>query len=287
MSIPSSFMHSKLISILKNKKWILLSIFSLISFPAVAIDISDDNFGQEIQNHEDAGKRIVVEMRKRLNNYNDLQANINVQIFNDNNQIKKRQIKIKILEGKDLGDKTLTTFVSPLDQKGVALLTHSHKTKVNEQWLYLPAIKRVKKIAYRTQTSPFMGSEFTYEDIVPVEVEKFNYKLIKQANIDQEMIYFVEQIPTEKGSAYSRQIQWIDQNFRLRKIEYFSKENVLIKTMTLSDYNLIDDIFWHPKIMIMTNHSNGYKTVLQWFNYKVNSGFTEYDFTNLSLKREK
>ncbi len=294
MFIKQNKNHSQNFNLNQGKNFFIflnsLVIFTLICifhFSNSAYANSFEDINASFKSPEEKGRAIAVEMRKRSSNYHDLEANIKIQIVENPTRIKKRQLITKILEGKDLGDKTLNTFVSPPDQKGVALLTHSHKSKNNEQWLYLPAIKRVKKIAYQTQTSPFMGTEFTYEDIAPVEIEKYTYQFIQERKVGEELIFFVEQVPLEPGSGYSKQIQWIDQEFRLRKVEFYNKENILFKTMTLSGYQYINNLFWHPQFMIMTNHSSGFKTVLQWQNYKINTGLKDFDFTTLSLKRTR
>ena len=72
----------------------------------------------------------------------------------------KRELEIRTLEVKDDGDKSLTVFHTPRDVRGTALLTFSHGVDPDDQWLYLPALRRVKRIASNNQSGPFMGSEF-------------------------------------------------------------------------------------------------------------------------------
>lgn len=257
---------------------------------AIAIGSSAQDMNIRTQtdiNPEAQGLTIVTEMQKRLSGFHDLQADIKAQIIDNNGRIKLRELTMQTLEGTDVGDKSLNTFISPPDQKGVALLTHAHKTTQNEQWLYLPSIKRVKKIAYQTQSSPFMGSEFTYEDLAPIELEKYRYRFLGEEKNGGNILRLVEQIPVKTESGYSKQIQWIDDEYRFQKVDYFNKDGVLEKTMTLSGYQLVNGKFWHAEFMTMVNHLTQHKTILQRLNYKINAGLTEFDFTTLSLKRQQ
>jgi aldehyde:ferredoxin oxidoreductase len=94
---------------------------------------------------------------------------------NKRGQESKRELEIRTLEVKDDGDKSLTVFHTPRDVRGTALLTYSHGVDPDDQWLYLPALRRVKRIASNNQSGPFMGSEFAYEDLSSQEIDKYTY----------------------------------------------------------------------------------------------------------------
>jgi len=106
--------------------------------------------------------------------------------------------------------KSLTIFDMPADVKGTALLTFSHKTGNDDQWLYLPALKRVKRISSSNKSGPFMGSEFAYEDISSEEVEKYTYRYIRDEDFDGQATFVVERYPVDKKSGYTRQVVWVD-----------------------------------------------------------------------------
>ncbi len=76
----------------------------------------------------------------------------------------------------DDGDKSLFVFDEPRDVQGTAFLIHAHREDADDQWLYLPALKRVKRISSANRSGSFMGSEFAYEDMTAQEVEKFTYR---------------------------------------------------------------------------------------------------------------
>ena len=120
----------------------------------------------------------------------------------------RRELHISTLEVDGDGDKSLTVFDSPRDVKGTAFLSHTHATEPDEQWLYLPALKRVKRISSRNKSGSFMGSEFAYEDISSQELEKYRYKWLRDETLDDRHTVVVEYYPVYENSGYTRQIVW-------------------------------------------------------------------------------
>mgnify|MGYP006058348427 FL=1 len=100
-------------------------------------------------------------------------------LFDQYGNSTSRKIRNRTLEGTDEGDLSLVIFDTPADVKGTAFLSHTKKSGSDDQWLYLPALKRVKRIASSNQAGPFMGSEFAYEDISSQELEKYTYKYLR------------------------------------------------------------------------------------------------------------
>jgi len=86
----------------------------------------------------------------------------------------------------------------------------THALTPDDQWLYLPALKRLKRISSRKKSGPFMGSEFAYEDMSSQEVEKYRYKWLRDETVEGRDAYVVERRPTYEYSGYTRQIVWID-----------------------------------------------------------------------------
>jgi hypothetical protein len=129
---------------------------------------------------EEKGLAIAVEDDKRDNGFVDYQANMQMILKNRHGEQSVRYIRSKNLEVQGDGDKSLVVFNKPRDVKGTALLNFTHKTGVDDQWLFLPALKRVKRISSANKSGSFMGSEFAYEDVTSQEVEKYTYKAMKR-----------------------------------------------------------------------------------------------------------
>ncbi len=128
---------------------------------------------------KEKGLAIATEADLRNQGFGDSTADMLMTLRNKHGQESTRQIRARTLEVKDDGDKSLSIFDTPRDVKGTAFLTFSHKRGDDDQWLYLPALKRVKRISSRNKSGSFMGSEFAYEDIASQEIEKYSYKYLR------------------------------------------------------------------------------------------------------------
>lgn len=148
----------------------------------------------------DKGLEIAKERKARDEGWGDSVATMQMLLKNAQGESSTRLMRLKSLEVKDDGDKGLTIFDEPRDVKGTAFLNHSHTVKSDDQWLYLPALKRVKRISSRNKSGPFMGSEFAYEDLSSFELEKYTFNYLKDDIVNGQEVFVMEQIPTDKNS---------------------------------------------------------------------------------------
>ncbi len=234
------------------------------------------------------GLEISIEADKRDTGFENVTAEMTMLLKNRHGESSSRHMVNKTLEGQGDGDKTLIIFRQPLDVKGTALLTFTHKRKADDQWLYLPELKRVKRISSRNKSGPFMGSEFAYEDFSSQEIEKYTYQYLKDEVVDGQDCYLIERYPTDKYSGYTRQHVWIDKvKYQPIKIDFYDRKKSLLKTLTFSDYKLYIDKFWRADVLYMVNHQNGKSTRISWKNYQFKTKLTDRDFTKNSLKRAR
>jgi hypothetical protein len=155
------------------------------------------------------------------------------------------------------------------------VLTHTHVNGSDDQWIYLPAIKRVKRIATAGKTGPFMGSEFAYEDLTAQEVARYTYKHLRDEPCGGGTCFVVERHPVNTESGYRRQIIWIDTaDFRAWRVEYYDRKGELLKVLTFDGYELYKDRFWRARTMTMQNIQTGKRTVLEWSAYQFGNGLT-------------
>lgn len=238
------------------------------------------------QTPEEKGLEIAVEADRRDTGFHDSTASMRMLLRNKQGDESSRDIRVRTLEQENDGDKSLTIFDSPADVKGTAFLSFTHKSGPDDQWLYLPALKRVKRIASRNKSGPFMGSEFAYEDLSSQEVEKYTYKYLRDESCDGLECFVIERDPVDKYSGYTRQVIWIDKaEYRPQKIVYYDRKNSLLKTLTFNDYQQFLDRYWRAHDMFMVNHQTGKSTRLTWRDYKFKTGLTERDFNRNVLKR--
>ena len=240
---------------------------------------------------EAKGKAIFEELDRRDLGFGDLKVEMEMILRNSQGDQSKRRMRNRIFETADtsLGDKTLIVFDVPLDVKGTAFLTHSKILQSDDQWLYLPALKRVKRISSKNKSGPFMGSEFAFEDISSQEVEKFTYKYLRNEPCPNDAglsCFVVERYPRYEHSGYTRQIGCVNTaEFRLMDIEYYDRKDAKLKTLTFSDYKQYLNRYWRAGTLAMVNHQTGKSTDLLWNNYQFRIGMKESDFTKSKLKR--
>ncbi len=242
----------------------------------------------------DKGMSIAVESDKRDTGFADQTANMVMELRNKHGDVSTRTIRIKTLEVTGDGDKSMSIFDKPADVKGTAFLTYSHAIKPDEQWLYLPALKRVKRINSKNKSGPFMGSEFAYEDLASQEVEKYTYKYIRDEKLktrefpDGVDCFVVERYPVYEHSGYTRQLAWVNKDrYVAEKIEFYDRKNDLLKTLINDGYKQYLEQYWRPNEMFMENHQTGKSTLLKWENYKFKNGLSDKDFSRNSLKRAR
>ncbi|UCH66394.1 MAG: outer membrane lipoprotein-sorting protein [Ignavibacterium sp.] len=240
------------------------------------------------QTPEEKGLEIAIEADKRDLGFGDSSSELTMILRNKQGDESKRKISNKTLEVKDDGDKSLVIFNEPRDVKGTAFLSFTHKSGPDDQWLYLPALKRVKRIASDNKSGPFMGSEFAYEDISSQEVEKYTYKYLKDETVDGIDCFVMERYPVDENSGYTRQIVWIDKaEYRPMKVDFYDRKNSMLKTLTYHEYKQYMDKYWRADKLSMINHQTGKSTDLLFADYKFANGFSDSDFNQNSLKRAR
>ena len=261
------------------KLFFVLTVGTLINLPAT-ISFAETS--------EDKGKRIAYEADEYDKGFINYRASQKMVLRNRKGQESIRVLKISVLENEESGDKSLIVFNRPRDVRGTAMLTHSHKIKDDDQWLYLPALKRVKRISSSNKSGSFMGSEFSYEDMTSQEIEKYSYLWLRDEPCGNLLCWVTERRPKSKNSGYSRQISWIGQKeYRVWKTEYYDRKNTLLKTLIVDDYNQYQNKHWRATNMFMTNHLTGKSTELIWEDYEFNIELDNASFTKVSLKRAR
>ena len=246
------------------------------------------SFSVAAETPEEKGLAIAKEADQRNTGWADQTASLDMVLRNRHGKESTRKTHSKTLEMKNDGDKSLSIFESPRDVKGTAFLSFTHALKPDEQWLYLPALKRVKRISSSNKSGPFMGSEFAYEDLSSQEIEKYTYKYLRDEKIDGRDCFVIERKPAYKHSGYTKLTTWIDKEmYQPLKVEFYDRKKSLLKTLTSTEYKQYLGKFWRPTRMSMVNHLTKKSTELLWSDYKLNTGLKERDFDRNSLKRAR
>ena len=199
-----------------------------------------------------------------------------------------RTLSLRTLEMPDesVGDKSLIVFFSPADIDGTALLSHAKILDPDDQWLYLPALKRVKRISSVNKSGPFVGSEFAFEDFTALELEKYDYRYLRSEICGDLVCDVIERTPRYEYSGYTKQIAWVDQEaFQVRTVEFYDRRGDLLKTLVLDDYRLYAGTYWRAHRFSMVNHQTRKESDLVYAEYRFGVGVKESEFVRGALQR--
>ena len=257
-----------------------LGIASLVVAPVIA----------SAETPQEKGLRIALESRERSDGFGNFTAGMTMALHDRHGRESIRQMRFKVLEAPNEGegDKSLFVFDQPLDVQGTALLTHVHTNADDDQWLYLPALKRVKRISASKRSGSFMGSEFTFEDMTSPEVEEYHHRYLRDEPCGELTCTVTEQVPLDPKSGYSRKVVWQDGGeYRAWKVELYDRKGMHVKTLTFEDYQQYLDRFWRAGKQIMVNHQTGARTVLRWTDYRFGTDLDDREFTHVALRRAR
>jgi outer membrane lipoprotein-sorting protein len=189
---------------------------------------------------------------------------------------------------KDYGNdtKTIMIFQSPADVKGTGYLSweYDDQTKKDDRWLYLPALRKVRRISGNSSNEYFMGTDFTYDDLGGRNIDEESHTLLREEAIEGRKCWVVKSSPKQKGFEYTQKTLWIAKDLDLAlKVEYFNKRG-LLKTLEVKELTQIDGI-WAAQKLIMVNKQEGHTTVLEYFDLKYNVPLPDDLFRTAVLER--
>ncbi len=190
---------------------------------------------------------------------------------------------------KDFGDneKKIMFFTSPADVRDTAFMNWSYDAdgQNDDQWIYLPALKRTKRISSSSSSDYFMGSDFTYDDLGGRSPSEDTHSLLREETFNGELCYVVESIPKEQDYMYSRTVTWIikDKLIGLKK-EFYDEDNDFLKTLIVKEYENIDG-YWMIIESEMYNDQKNHKTLMEIDELKLDSGLQDRIFTERIMSR--
>lgn len=189
---------------------------------------------------------------------------------------------------KDDGEdsRSLIVFTQPADIKGTAFLTWTHARADNDQWLYLPALKRVKRIGTASQSDSFMGSDFSYEDMSKRSTSKDTFRILGRETVDSADCHVLEARAVNQSEAFVKRILWIRSDlFLIVKAEFYDAEGALIKRYTAGDIRTVQGIATIHSFRMDDLKKGGHSTMTV-SQARYNSGLPDRLFSVQGLKRD-
>jgi hypothetical protein len=256
----------------------------IISFIAITFLCAQAALSEELTGRQ------IMEKEELLNKGKDEFNCMSMKLINSRGQERNRKVEYyrKTEEG-DV-DKILMRFLEPADVKGVGLLTLEQIDRDDDQWLYLPALKKVRRISSSDQTDNFMGTDFTYEDIRSEKLDRHIYNVIGSEILDGHDCYMIEALPADEAqkreSGYSRREIWIRKDIFLTvQTKYYDRKGEFFKLGVVKDIVEIAPNVYRPNFMEMKNLKTNHTTQLNFDNRRVNQGIDNVVFTERELKR--
>ena len=217
---------------------------------------------------------------------NDMQGDLTMSLINSRGDQRVRKIKQFI---KDFGnmEKKIMFFVAPADVRNTSFMSWSYDEagKDDDQWIYLPALKKVKRISSDSKSDYFMGSDFTYDDLGDRHPTDDTHKILREETVDGEECYVVESVSKDEDYMYSRTVSWIikDKWIGLKK-EFYDEDEELLKTLTVKKYEKIKN-YWTILSSEMHNVQKDHTTKMELANVKLDTGIPANKFTERMMKR--
>jgi outer membrane lipoprotein-sorting protein len=215
----------------------------------------------------------------------DQEANLTMSLINSRGEERVREIKQYMKDYTDM-EKKIMFFQAPADVLNTSFMSwnYSQQGKDDDQWIYLPALKRVKRISSDSKSDYFMGSDFTYDDLGDRHPNDDSHKLLREEKIDSEACYVVESTP-KSDYMYSKTITWvIIDKWIGKKKEFYDADGELLKILTVQKIEKIKD-YHIITSSEMRNVQKKHTTKMQLRNVKLDSGIDDSQFTERMMKR--
>lgn len=212
-----------------------------------------------------------------------------LKIISPNGDERTRKITTATRKFGDVS-KMMMKFIEPADVKGTTLLVFDYENKDDDLWIYLPALKKTRRIVSSEKGKNFMGSEFTNADMSKPNIDDFNYKIIGEETIDGKTCFKIESTfknedqKTQNG--FSKRLTYIDKtNYLAHKIEYFDLNGKLLRIQTIKDYKKQNNGSYFAYYMEMKNVQNNRRSVMTIDKFQHGSALPEAQFSPSMIEK--
>lgn len=213
----------------------------------------------------------------------DVQGELTMTLINKQGEERVRKLK-QYIRNEGETEKKIMFFLSPADVKGTSFMNWSYDDdRDDDQWIYLPALKRTKRISSSSKGDYFMGSDFTYDDLGDRHPDQDMHTLLREETVDGKECYVVESKPKDPDYMYSRTITWVmKDNFIGLKREFYDEDGDLLKNLSINEYDKIDG-YWTILKTEMKNVQRDHRTVMEFLDVQINQGVPASKFTERSM----
>jgi hypothetical protein len=216
-------------------------------------------------------------------------------LTNEKGQQRVRKMRsVSVLQANGIDTKLLIRFLFPGDVQGTGYLQIQHYEDDDDMWIYLPALKKVRRLVANNKKDSFVGSDFSYGDILLPVVDTYRHQFLRSEIVDGEECYVVESMPAseqiKKDYGYSKWVAWVRKsNFMEKKAEYYDGSGRLLKTQMVPAVKEVDAKVhkWWAVRREVINHQTGHRTTLIFDVLDATQVVSDDFFTTRYLEREK
>lgn len=239
-----------------------------------------------------SGKQII-ERNDTMRAVDDERVEFQMQLINTRGQKRERRVSWVLKNDAQHNQKALLRFTDPADVRGTALLSIENPDRDDDQWLYLPALRKSRRISAANKSDSFVGSDFAYEDLGSEEIDQHDYRLLREETLDGAAVYVVEATPNNeqrrRESGYSRRVIFVRKDMAsIVRIDYYDRAQELLKVFRARDLRQVPSTTtWRAQTIEMKNEKSGHTTVIAYGPFVVNAGVGDETFSIRELERER
>jgi outer membrane lipoprotein-sorting protein len=233
-----------------------------------------------------ADGRAILERQRDLHETSSATSTV-VMILADNTGNKKqREFKTWKKTMTDGLARTLMVFSAPADLAGTALLSWETEDALASQWLYMPSTGKMQRVASSSKADFFMGTDFTYEDMEPDDLEQYTMTLTGSADVDGQDCHVIEVVPANetkaRESGYGKRVFYVRKDITFTvKIEYHDPRGRLVKVQTAHDLENVRGDMWIARKTLMNNLRAKHQTLMGLAAFAVDASIDDEVFTEL------
>lgn len=220
-----------------------------------------------------------------------LRFDATMMLVNDKGQLRERRLSsLSRLQADGANVDLNIRFDVPADVRGTRFLQIQHADRDDDMWIYLPALKRSRRLVSNNKRDSFVGSDFSYADILPLKPGMFHHVLLRVESLNGQPCYLVESGPQDEGLkndlGYSKRISWIRKdNFVEAKVDYYDLRGQLFRTQTTDNHKMVEaePQRWLALRREMLSYETGHKTVISIDRIETNVSVSARAFSAESL----
>lgn len=272
------------------RSWYNTALCTVLTAVVFGSIISSLLHGEAVSPEKLSAREIMVGYRNQRSS-RDERSKLTMKLVDSQRRERTRKLRQVTITDDNNNQKMILTVEEPEDIRGTAFLIIEHKETKNDQWMYLPAFKRVRRVLPNEKSDSFLGSDFSYEDLETEDIDNHSYRLIDEESINGEKCWIIEALPsspeTKRESGYGKRELWITQdNFVGLQTRFYNKNGKQIKNFRALDVKKTgNDEKWRAYRLEMNNLASNHQTIILYENFEINQGVPEWIFTRAYLER--